>query len=206
MLKLFPFRELTSWSVANLSLESVSSHFPFQKVKKFLEPSKDRVEIKDDTLYKQITVKINGNGVIKRGEKYGSEIGTKKQFVAKKGQLIVSKIDARNGAIGIVPEDLDGAVVTPDFMLFDVKNINIDYLKLILSSEKFREQWQSKSSGSTNRQRVNEKTMLESLIPVPPLNEQLNLVSSYKEAIDLLKKAEKKKEAALQEFKKIVFS
>ena len=32
----------------------------------------------------------------------------------------MSKIDARNGAYGIVPAELEGAIVTNDFPVFDV--------------------------------------------------------------------------------------
>ena len=37
--------------------------------------------------------------------------------MARRGQFILSRIDARNGALGIVPSELDEAIVTNDFLL-----------------------------------------------------------------------------------------
>lgn len=183
ILRLHPYKNLLSWSVSNLLTHTISSVFPLEQAGKFLTPVKEKITINDSTFYKQITVKINGNGVVKRGEKLGKDIGTKKQYIARKNQLIISKIDARNGAFGIVPEELDGAVVTADFMLFKVDNINTEFLMLVLSSSKFRDQWQSRSSGTTNRQRVNQATVLSAMIPVPSEKKQEELLAIYLSAL-----------------------
>ena len=44
----------------------------------------------------------------------------------------MSKIDARNGAFGIVPPEADGAIITGNFWVYDVNPeiANIDYLIL----------------------------------------------------------------------------
>ena len=36
-----------------------------------------------------------------------------------KGQFILSGIDSRNGAFGVIPDELDGAIVTNGFWYFD---------------------------------------------------------------------------------------
>ena len=90
------------------------------KIGDFLIRSKNSVELMDDVDYKQITVKLYGKGAVLRKTILGKDIKTKSQFLAKSGQLIMSRIDARNGAFAIVPSDLDGAVVTQDFPLFDI--------------------------------------------------------------------------------------
>ena len=65
--------------------------------------------VEDDKRYKRITIKTNCGGVFVRDEVLGKDIKTKKQYYVKAGQLAVSKIDARNGAFGIVPPEADGA-------------------------------------------------------------------------------------------------
>ena len=134
-------------------------------------------------MYKQVTIHQFGEGVSLRCEKYGKEIGTKRQFIAKKGQFIISRIDARNGSFGIVPDFLNGAIVTNDFWLFDIKNADADFLKLLLSSKKINSFWQSKSNGTTNRQRVDFEDFLHSSLPIPPLEEQKKIVQRYKQNI-----------------------
>lgn len=155
---------------------------------------KEPISVENNKLYKRITVRLYGLGVLQRDELYGNDIGTKKQFVARKGQLIISRIDARNGAFGIVPEELDGAIVTNDFWLFDVHNALPQYLMLVLSSKRFQEYWETQSSGTTNRQRVDEEDFLSSKIALPPLEIQKELLDKYNNLVN--ESAKKEQEIA----------
>src|SRR5439155_21209631 len=80
---------------------------------------KDEVIIRDDEAYTRLTIRMNGNGIVQRDRVAGHEIGTKKQFIARAGQLVLSKIDARNGAFGILPLQCDNAIITGNFWAFD---------------------------------------------------------------------------------------
>jgi len=42
-----------------------------------------------------------------------------RQWRVRTGQVLLSRIDARNGAIGLVPFELDDAIVTNDFWAFE---------------------------------------------------------------------------------------
>lgn len=151
------------------------------KIGSFLKRNTDRIEVQDDVLYKRITVKINNGGVYLRDEVKGISIGTKRQTVVKSGQFIVSKIDARNGAFGIIPEELDGAIVTQDFPVFDVDNSKVltQFLVLVSTTPTFIEFAKSCSSGTTNRKRMDVEEFLEQFIPLPSLHEQKKILDSY---------------------------
>ena len=97
-----------------------NERYPLVSIGQIITKSIKPIEIEDNTSYKQITLKTNGGGVVLRDEKLGKNIGTKKQYLVFAGQFIMSKIDARNGAFGVVGPDLDGAIVTADFPVFDV--------------------------------------------------------------------------------------
>lgn len=142
--------------------------------------------VKDDIEYKRVTVKIKGAGVHLRDLELGKNIGTKRQFLVKSGQFIISRIDARNGAMGIIPRYLDGAIVTNDFPLFDVDTniVNPDYLRLITTTEEFIKVAHSSSSGTTNRQRADIDNLLQHKIPLPSLGEQEKLVADYNKKIE----------------------
>ena len=62
-------------------------------------------------------------------------------FVISKGQFLLSKIDARNGAFGVVPDVLDGGVITGNFWTFDVdySKVNPHYLALLTTTKEFIE-------------------------------------------------------------------
>lgn len=188
------FSNLTKWSAHDAVFENMENHFPLVPLSKVLKRVKEPVNIDDGTLYKRITVRLYGQGVLQRDKLLGKEIGTKRQFLAHSGQLIISRIDARNGAFGIVPSELEGAIVTNDFWLFDVKNALPEYLLLVLSSELFQKYWQTQSSGTTNRQRVGEASFLSAKVSLPTQPVQKELVSHYSEAI--IKASSLEKEAA----------
>jgi len=135
----------------------------------FLAQSRNEANLFDDETYKQITVRLYGKGATLRKTSLGAEIRTRPQFLAKAGQLIMSRIDARNGAFSIIPPDLDGAVVSQDFPLFDVNSeiVELDFLPVLLHSHSFLEACKRASRGTTNRKRLKETFLLGESVPVP---------------------------------------
>ena len=85
----------------------------------FLKRIKRPVKLVDDQDYKLVTIKINHNGVLLRELKKGALIKSK-MYEVTNGDFILSGIDARNGAFGIVPPELNGAIVTNDFWYFEI--------------------------------------------------------------------------------------
>ena len=100
----------------------------------FLKRNKTLIEIQDDEIYKRVTIRINGGGTKIRDEVKGILIATKRQFLVKKGQFLFSRIDARNGAFGIANQEIDMAIVTNDFPVFDIDKITINpyFFEIIL--------------------------------------------------------------------------
>src|SRR5258708_23617708 len=78
-----------------------------------------RVDLESNETYAQITAKLWGKGLVLRGMVKGSEIAAHQQVRVQAGQFLISKIDARHGAFGLVPPELNGAVVSSDFPVFD---------------------------------------------------------------------------------------
>ena len=179
LLQIAHFADMTRWSAHGTAVGAVKSRFPLVPLSTVLKRIKEPITIENGVLYKRITVRNNGRGVVQRDELQGVEIGTKHQFVAHAGQFIISRIDARNGAFGIVPKELECAVVTNDFWLFDVKNALPEYLMLLLSSKRFQKHWQSQSCGTTNRQRITEDVFLNSRIVLPSKHFQRELIAQY---------------------------
>ena len=177
------YKMLDNWSVAGIVSRSISYNIRYRLVpiSSFLSRNRNVIQLDDNTLYTQITLKTNGGGVVERGKKKGADIGTKKQTVVKVGQFVLSKIDARNGAFGVIPKELDGAIVTNDFPVFDIDNdiINPMFLLLVTTTKAFVNFAQSCSSGTTNRQRVDFTKFLQQKVPLPTIQEQESIVSEY---------------------------
>ena len=198
-LHLANYKDIPNWSVQYADEEDLgfTKKYPKARIGSFLVKSNDVIEVQDDVEYKQVTIKINNGGVVPRnnGETIlGAKIGTKRQHVVHAGQFIMSKIDARNGAYGIVPEELDGAIVTNDFPVFDIDTEKIipQFLVLVSTTEKFIEFARKCSSGTTNRKRIDIDAFLNQLIPLPSIAEQEDIVRQYYRASETIKKIEEK--------------
>jgi type I restriction enzyme S subunit len=145
---------------------------------RLLRRVKEEITLGDDSTYKEVTVRLWNKGVVLRGEKQGSEIKTNR-FRVRAGQLIMSRIDVRNGAIGIVPPELDGAVVSGEFWAYDVHKDQLDskFLALYVSTPIFLDAANRTSSGTTHRIRAEEQNLLNIKIPIPPLPEQQRILA-----------------------------
>ena len=182
-----PFSGLFNWSVQYLNDSKIafSNAYPMMRIGEFLKRNKTAVAIEDDKTYKRATIKVRNGGIFLRDEEIGSKIGTKNQFLISKGQFLLSKIDARNGAFGVVPEVLDGGIITGNFWTFDVDYniINPHYLALLTTTEAFVQFCEQASNGTTNRHYLQEPLFLNIKVPVPSLEEQDKLVEEYNKVI-----------------------
>jgi len=107
----------------------------------------------------------------------GADIRTKKQQVCRAGDFLVAEIDAKVGGFGIVPGDLDGAIVSSHYFLFDQNQAKLDrtFLGYFCRSTDFRKQ--VSAQGSTNYAAIRPAHILKYEIPLPPLAEQQAIVA-----------------------------
>lgn len=206
------FRNITNWSVSHIlgmNVVGFNEKYPMVMIGDIITRSTETINIEDDKDYKQVTVKINGEGAVPRSdkEKEGKKIGTKKQYVVHTDQFIMSRIDARNGAFGVIGSKLDGAIVTADFPVFDVDKSRVlpEYLKLISSTSRFVEFAKSCSSGTTNRQRIDVNQFLLQRIPLPSLAEQKKMFSAFDEKKDLIRQYEQQIDKKKEDIKQYLF-
>lgn len=143
------------------------------KLSDILIPRSDVVEIDREKIYKQIKLRLYNRGCELRRTVNGSEI-LSKQHLAQKGQFIISKIDARNGAMGIVPPELDNSVVTGDFLLFNINEdiVKTEYFDLYVRHKAFVEVCKACSEGSTNRVRLKINKLLSREVLLPLIDKQ----------------------------------
>ena len=148
------------------------------KLGSFLKRHYDSVQIDDFVKYKRITIKTKGQGIDIRDEVEGVEIGTKNQFKVKTNQFLLSKIDAMNGAFGIVPEQCNGGIITGNFWAYDIDENFIlrDYLSLLSIQQVFTKFSIEASEGTTNRKYLREEKFLDLDIDIPLIDEQKKII------------------------------
>ncbi|MCC6239705.1 MAG: restriction endonuclease subunit S [Phycisphaerales bacterium] len=129
--------------------------------------------------YREVTIRLWGKGVMLRRIVSGAEIAAERRYCVSTDQFIASRIDARNGAMGLVPSDLDGAVVTNDFPSFEVNRERLlpGFLGWLSRTTPFIDLCRAASEGTTNRVRLKEDRFLRLPIPLPPLEVQERIVT-----------------------------
>jgi putative restriction-modification system specificity determinant len=167
-----------------------------------LTQRKEKIFVEDPLQAKLISVRLYGKGALQREIGDGKVPKAFTGYIGHTGQLVLSRIWARKGAIALIPHDLEGVVVTNEFPLFDVDETQVipKYLIQLLTSNNFGPTLERASSGSSGQNRVRENKFLEISISLPPLEEQKRIVSILDKA-KLIQEARERQLAALDRLK-----
>lgn len=146
----------------------------------FLHRAKSPVSLRDDEEYQLVTVRMHHNGVTLREKKKGKLIGSN-MYRVKAGQFILSGIDARHGAFGVIPEELEGAIVTNDFWYFDVDASVVarDFFLWLTTTPLFLDACIKSSEGTTNRRRLQADKFYNFEFRFPDVAEQHRLAKQF---------------------------
>ena len=203
---------LHAWSMSFVLSQKelpYKSKYTLVPLSTLLTTSGERVEIDRKRTYQQLNLKYYGGGVVARNNvpAKGKDIKTRKQIQVKAGHFMFSKIDARYGAFGIVPKELDGSVVTAEFPVFVVNEGKIipEFLLLVMTSEEMTGYIKSLAQGSTNRRRLDVATFLEIQVPLPSMNEQKKMMAEYAEMQKKVERIENEQASLPEKIQKEVF-
>lgn len=151
--------------------------FKKYKLSELLIRKKEKIKLDNDLKYKRLTIRLNHKGVILRDEEFGYNIKSS-MFKVNNGDFVLSGIDARNGAFGIVPEELDGSIVTNDFwcLIPNERLLNKHFFLFLTSTSFFDYICKLSSDGTTQRIRLQKDKFFNYQISIPTINEQNTLV------------------------------
>lgn len=154
----------------------MTASWPKTRLGDVVSHRKEFVIIDDLTIYRRPRVQLHARGVLLRDEVPGAMIKTKTQQVCRAGEFLVAEIDAKVGGFGIVPNPLDGAIVSSHYFLFVVNELKLDrhFLNLFICTPAFREQ--VSAQGSTNYAAIRPADVLGYEIPLPSLAAQRRVV------------------------------
>ncbi len=149
-----------------------ASDWPTVRLEEVLTQRKDKILAADDVTYQRVRVALHGRGLFLRDTVKGAEIKTKTQYVVATDQFLVAEIDAKLGGMGIVPGELDGAIVSSHYFAFEIDTTRclVAWLDLIARSSHLVTQIAAK--GATNYASVRPETVLSWDIPLPALETQ----------------------------------
>ena len=138
-----------------------------------------------------ITVRLHGKGVCKSSVE-NLQLGATQYYHRKAGQLIYGKQNFHNGAIGIVPENLNNAITSKDIPSFDIKSSKCNplYLLIQLQSPHYYKPAESLTTG-TGSKRLKEETFLKMPIFLPDKERQDSIATLISSIMMKLNKTDK---------------
>lgn len=157
---------------------------------------KEFITIQPDETYSRCRVQTSARGIVLRDRVLGDAIKTKKQQVCRAGEFLVAEIDAKLGGYGIVPDKLNGAIVSSHYFLFEVDERSLlrKFLHWYCRTSNFLEQVNAR--GSTNYAAIRPGDVLTYTIPLPSLDEQQQIVAKLDKVAVLVEERRRVIEAA----------
>lgn len=146
--------------------------------------------------YTLVTVRRSRGGVDKRSELLGSQIKTLTQFYVKRDDFLISKRQIVHGACGIVPDHLDGAIVSNEYAVLNTgKDLDVRFLAYLAETTYFQQTCFHSSIGvHIEKMLFNLKHWLNWPINIPPIDVQQGIVERLDLATQEIRLAERQVE------------
>jgi type I restriction enzyme, S subunit len=177
------FRDFKRWDPA--SFQSVRWHWPKEQmapigsVLRLRKEKVDRAEFSFSEL-KPITIHFDGSIDARKldsSREYSMEL-----YFARPGDIVVAKIDLKNGAVGIVPSGWENVCVTGHFAVYEPDRSKLvpEYLHRLIQTRFFQQYLWRNKVGAEGRKEVKLDFFESALIPLPPLQTQQAIVHRWR--------------------------
>ncbi|ARD94809.2 restriction endonuclease subunit S [Lactococcus lactis subsp. cremoris] len=171
-----------------LRFEGFTDDWELRKLGELLTEVKRPIKMQDDDTYQLVTVKRRNEGIVSRGFFKGRQILVKNYFELHAGDYLISKRQVVHGANGIVPKDMEGAIVSNEYLVsVGNKNITTDFLTIISKLPIMYKMFFLSSYGIDIEKLVfNVKDWKKREISIPSLQEQDRISSFFKQLDDTI--------------------
>jgi len=168
-----------------ISASDREARVPMSEIVRLRQPD---VSVYPDQTYHFAGVYCFGRGVFPSQSRAGSEFAYKKLTTLHRGDFVYPKLMAWEGAFGVVPNELDGRVVSTEFPVFEIMQDKVlpEVLDVHFSTPST---WEDVAGGSTGtnvrRRRLNPKDFLRYRMPLPSRSTQKKLQEVHRRALAL---------------------
>jgi type I restriction enzyme, S subunit len=157
----------------------MGNNWPKVKIGFAASPIERSVVTVPGTQYRQIGVRLWGQGAYERETIDGSQTRYSKFNQVESGDIVVNKIWARNGSVAVVTDNLAGCYGSGEFPTFapDRQKLEPAWFHWITKTKWFWDACDEKSRGTSGKNRIRPEKFLDIEIPLPPLEEQRRIVA-----------------------------
>lgn len=146
----------------------------------------DSLKMKDNESYELITVKRRFGGITSRGNYLGKDVLVKNQFTIHEDEFVISKRQIVHGACGLVPKELEGAIVSNEYNVFRpvADKLDLDYFNRFSTTPYMRRSYFINSDGvHIEKLLFKTQSWLKTKVDLPCLKEQQK-IAQFLQSID----------------------
>lgn len=211
LIKIVSYSSISSWDVKNFLKKnsSFNPNIPLVLFGEFLSKATiKKVNIEDNETYKILGVRSYGKGAFINREVEGKTLKMRVYQQARSNHLFWCKVDTKNGAFGIINNDLADGLGSSNmtFAKIDTAKANVDFVQLFFKSNRIYEYLDGYVTGTTNRKYIRPDQLLKEIfIPLPTLEEQNRIVNAYNSKLNLAEQQEKEAKQLKKSIEKYLF-
>ena len=164
----------------------------------------DSLKMKDNESYELITVKRRFGGITSRGNYLGKDVLVKNQFTIHEDEFVISKRQIVHGACGLVPKELEGAIVSNEYNVFRpiADKLDLDYFNRFSTTPYMRRSYFINSDGvHIEKLLFKTQSWLKTKVDLPCLKEQQK-IAQFLQSIDKKTDAVAQQVEQTKQFKK----
>ncbi len=168
-------------------------HGPMERVGQKLTLVRNAISVDIATMYRQIGIYSFGKGIIRYDPIPGAALSKLRYFEVPTGALLLSNIQAWEGAIALSTEADNDFIASNRFLSYIPvsADVNVNYLRYFFLSDSGHPLIQQASPGTMVRNRTLGIKAFENLkIPLPDIAAQLRIGSLLDRAYDVLRRIE----------------
>ncbi|MGW6393383.1 restriction endonuclease subunit S [Streptomyces sp. NPDC055103] len=152
-----------------------------QLIGEVLEEIKRPITVDSEAEYLQIGIRSHGRGLFTKEAVTGESLGSKKVFWVEPGDLVINIVFAWEGAVAIVPPEIEGYCGSHRFPTYRRRDGgDVEFFRLFFSTKTGTQLLANCSPGGAGRNRtLNRKRLMQSPIGMPSAQEQDRAICEF---------------------------
>jgi len=134
--------------VPKIRFSDFSDNWRHRPIDEILDLSVSPIKMSDEATYSLITVRRGNGGIDRRNFSEGIKVLVKSQFLVETNDFVISKRQIVHQACGLVPEELNGSIVSNEYNVFKPStDANIVYFDYFCKRPEMKHQFYLSSVG-----------------------------------------------------------